>query len=111
MGQTLGRGERLHKRDFTHAKWTRSCRSTHFLLFKSKNVQPTRRFGVVVSRKVARGAVERNRIKRLVREFSRLNKQLFDEYYSYSVRLTRMPPVLRYDGVSRELRALVTGDS
>ncbi len=108
MEQTLGRAERLRKRDFRYARWIKSGSTSHFLLFKSKNEHSTKRFGVVVSRKV-RGAVKRNRIKRLVREFFRLNKQSFHDNYYYSVRVTRMPPGPRWDLVSSELQKLITG--
>lgn len=65
-----------------------------------------RRFGVVAGRKVG-GAVKRNRIKRLLREFFRLNKELFRDSTIYSVRVTRMPDVATWSAVSGELRALV----
>ena len=106
MGQTLARTERLGKRDFRKAKWARSGRTPHFLLFKSKNEDSGRRFGVVVSRKI-KGAVRRNRIKRLLREFFRLNKELFRECTNYSVRVMIMPASTAWDTVSRELHLLV----
>jgi ribonuclease P protein component len=67
-----------------------------------------KRFGVVVGRKVG-GAVRRNRIKRLLREFFRLNKQLFEDSTSYSVRVMRMPEITTWNGISGEMRALVAG--
>ena len=45
----------------------------HFILFLRKNDRDGRRLGLVVGRKVG-GAVSRNRIKRLIREFFRLNQ-------------------------------------
>jgi len=107
MDQTLGKTERLNKRDFRYARWTKSGRTLHFLLFRSKNEHATKRFGVVVSRKI-RGAVRRNRIKRLLREFFRLNKHLFGESTSYSVRVTGMPESVAWEAVSGELRVLVS---
>ena len=107
MEQTLERTERLGKRDFRVAKWTKSGRTLHFLLFKSKNENSVKRFGVVVSRKV-KGAVKRNRIKRLLREFFRLNKRVFLESVNYSVRVNKLPSKLTYEAVSRELYALVS---
>lgn len=65
-----------------------------------------RRFGTVVGRKVG-GAVRRNRIKRLLREFFRLNKQLFEDSTSYSVRVTRTPESTTWNAVGDELRVLV----
>jgi ribonuclease P protein component len=105
MEQTLRRTERLQKKDF-RAKWTKSGRTLHFLLFQRKNKNQVRRFGVVVGRKVG-GAVKRNRIKRLLRECFRLNKQLFEESTSYSVRVLKMPEVATWGTVSVELRALM----
>jgi ribonuclease P protein component len=106
MEQTLTKAERLGKRDFRKTKWTRFGRTPHFLLFKSKNEVLERRFGVVVSRKI-RGAVKRNRIKRLLREFFRLNKQLFRERVNYSIRVMTMPASVTWYAVSRELHVLV----
>jgi ribonuclease P protein component len=106
MEETLTRTERLGKRDFRNAKWTRSGRTPHFLLFKSTNGESERRFGVVVSRKI-KGAVRRNRIKRLLREFFRLNKGLFQERVNYSIRVMIMPASVTWDTVCRDLRVLI----
>jgi ribonuclease P protein component len=106
MELTLKKTERLGKRDFRKVKWVRSGRTAHFLLFRVKNDDSTRRFGVVISRKI-KGAVRRNRIKRLLREFFRLNKELFREGANYSVRVTVAPVCLTWDAISRELHALV----
>jgi ribonuclease P protein component len=106
MECTLARTERLGKRNFRRTKWTRSGKTPNFLLFKSQSKDMGRRFGVVVSRKI-RGAVRRNRIKRLLREFFRLNKQFFQERTNYSVRVMTMPPSLRWDNVCQELHLLV----
>jgi ribonuclease P protein component len=106
MEYTLTRAERLGKKDFRKAKWTKSGRTPNFLLFKSKNKDMEKRFGVVVSRKI-KGSIRRNRIKRLLREFFRLNKQLFQEQVNYSVRVMTMSAGVRWDDVCRELHLLV----
>jgi ribonuclease P protein component len=106
MEQTLPRTERLGKRDFRRAKWIKSGRTTNFLLFKNRNGESGKRFGVVVSRKI-KGSVRRNRIKRLLREFYRLNKQLFQERANYSIRVMTMPAGVKWDTVCRELHVLV----
>lgn len=48
------------------------------MLILRKNNKDVRRLGLVVGRKVG-GAVSRNRIKRLIREFFRLNKEKIPE--------------------------------
>ena len=106
MGQTLPRTERLGKRDFRKAKWIKSGRTSNFLLFKNRTGESEKRFGVVVSRKI-KGSVRRNRIKRLLREFYRLNKQLFQERVNYSIRVMTMPASVKWDIVCRELHVLV----
>ena len=50
----------------------------HFLLILRRNNKDARRLGLVVGRKVG-GSVSRNRIKRLIREFFRLNKEKIPE--------------------------------
>ena len=59
----------------------------------------------MVSRKI-KGAVKRNTIKRLAREFFRLNKHLFPGSANYSVRVMRMPSGLSFEAGSLELGAL-----
>jgi len=107
MEHALGKAERLKKRDFRSAKWVKSGKTSHFLLFTSTNEYSMRRFGVVVSRRI-KGAVRRNRIKRLLREFFRLNKGLFLGRANYSVRVTKMPSSVTWDVISGELRLLAT---
>ncbi len=48
----------------------------HFLIVSSEQVTGRTRLGITVSRKVGK-AVVRNRIKRLIREYFRLHKDIF----------------------------------
>jgi ribonuclease P protein component len=109
MEFTLGKSERLGRREFRRTKWKRRGSTPHFLLFKSRNEDSGKRFGVVIQRKTIKGAVVRNRIRRSVREFFRLNKHLFEDCHDHYVRIVRMPGSFRWDAVSTELRALVAG--
>jgi len=54
--------------------------SKHFTVILKRNGLGITRLGVTVTRK-AGNAVKRNRIKRLIREFFRLNKSLFPQGY------------------------------
>jgi ribonuclease P protein component len=107
MEFTLSKSERLGRRDFRRAKWKRRGGTPHFLLFRSRNEDSGKRFGVVIQKKIIKGAVVRNRIRRSVREFFRLNKHLFGDCHDYYVRIVRMPERVRWDAVSTELRSLV----
>lgn len=55
-----------------------------------------------------KGAVRRNRIKRLLREFFRQNKPLFEESMNHSVRVMAMPERVTWKAVSAELRVLLS---
>ena len=84
-------------------------RAAHFIVVMSTVNEGHTRIGVTASRKVG-NAVQRNRIKRLVREFYRLNKPLFLNA-DYNVIARKGADQLSLDEVTRELtRALKRGD-
>jgi len=71
----------LNRADFV--KLNRSGKrlyTKHFTLIKKQNGQGVTRLGVTVSKKTG-NAVIRNRVKRLIREFFRLNKTHFPQGY------------------------------
>jgi ribonuclease P protein component len=73
---SLKKEERIQKRaDFLalnlHGK---RCYTKHFLIILKRNGRGVARVGITASKKVG-NSVQRNRIKRLIREFFRLNKQ------------------------------------
>lgn len=79
MGQySFTRAERILKgKDFALVrKQGKRLAGKGFVIFIKANNLDIRRLGLAVSSKVA-GAVQRNRIKRLLREFFRLNKEIF----------------------------------
>ena len=80
MGRSYGKEHRISRTaDFWKDRRKRKKFDTeHFLLILRKNNKDARRLGLVVGRKVG-GAVSRNRIKRLIREFFRLNQEKIPE--------------------------------
>jgi ribonuclease P protein component len=90
--QVQGRGRKLH--------------SEHFLVFVLPRETPGQtRFGVTVSKKVGM-AVERNRVKRLVREVCRRHKAWFPTGIEVVVVAKRAAAPLTFEMVEREMERL-----
>ena len=79
--------------------------SQNFTRIVYSNKQGTKRLGITVTKK-AGNAVKRNRIKRLIREFFRLNKALFPAGQDVVVMAKRNMPPLTYQDACRELTEL-----
>ena len=75
MSQAFGKKERVRKRQDYLRIYEHGTRrySQRFTIITCRNPSGIRRLGMTVSKKVG-NAVQRNRIKRLLREFFRLNK-------------------------------------
>lgn len=56
---------------------SRRLSTEHFNILCAPNSLGFARVGFVISKKMVPGAVDRNRVKRVLREFFRLNKSLF----------------------------------
>jgi ribonuclease P protein component len=77
--QGFPKAERLLKRkDFLSLAGSRArkIQTQHFIVLRGEAKGPSARIGITASRKTG-NAVVRNRSKRLIREFYRLNKSLF----------------------------------
>ena len=76
--QRFRRGDRLKKRyEFRQAQLSgRRIHTPHFLIVVQPNALQNSRLGITVTKKVG-SAVDRNRIKRVVREVFRRNRPLF----------------------------------
>jgi len=106
--ERLRREERLRrKRDFeTIAKEGIRRHTKNFLVIMRKNDEGFSRVGAVASKRLG-GAVERNRVKRLMREFFRRNKDRLPPSTDYVIVGKKGAEDLPYDHVVDELNALL----
>ncbi len=71
----------LNRKDFVNLnKSGKRYHTAHFTLIFKPNGLGNTRLGITVSKKIG-NAVKRNRVKRLIREFFRLHKNLFPQRY------------------------------
>ena len=77
----------------------------HFVLLVADNVVDMSRLGVTVSRRVG-NAVERNKVKRIIREFFRLNREKILDPLDYSVIARRGSAQLLSSEINLELKNL-----
>ena len=77
----------------------------HFSVFVRSNALERSRIGIIVSRKVAPRAVDRNRIKRLVREMFRHDRRRLGNN-DLVVMARRCPPRAGWGGAREELAAV-----
>ncbi len=85
----------------------RRCHSQHFTFLFRRNQLGLSRLGITASRKVG-SAVKRNRIKRLLREFFRLNKASLGCFGDILLIVRKGIPDLSYQEVKIELDELLT---
>ena len=81
--------------------------SQHFTAVTCSNTQGVKRLGITVTKKTG-NAAKRNRIKRLIREFFRLNKGLFPDEHDIIIMAKRYMPPLTYKQACDELTELFT---
>lgn len=80
-------------------------RTEHFAVYRDARGQG-RKIGISVGRRVGR-AVDRNRIKRLLREFCRLDKELFPDGTRTAIVVKALPPAPGLASVRGELAAAI----
>lgn len=106
--QTFDKHERIRKRrDYLRVyKNGYRVNSKNFIIVSSENRSGVKRLGLTVSKK-AGNSVKRNRIKRLLREFFRLNKNRFPPSQDIVIIAKKNIPPLKYRDVCRELENLL----
>lgn len=70
------------------------------------NKEGERKIGITIRKRVG-GAVVRNRVRRMVREFYRLNKNLFPDRLSYLLKVKQVPEKLTWTETEKELYQLL----
>ncbi|MBI5892560.1 MAG: ribonuclease P protein component [Deltaproteobacteria bacterium] len=98
----------LKKQDFIDAaKKGKRFSTKNLTIFIKSNDIGIKRFGLSVSRKVG-SAVKRNRIKRCLREFFRLNKEIFPASSDISISVKQGYSLSGYNDVKKELTDFLT---
>jgi ribonuclease P protein component len=106
--QSFGKDERILKRKEFTAVYDQGRRlsSENFIVLLSPNQSGIRRLGLTVSKKVGM-AVRRNRIKRLLREFFRQNKDRLPPGQDMVIIARKDTSSRKYEEVRRELEDLL----
>jgi len=104
-GHALRPADRLKKRyEFRQVQLTgRHIHTPHFLIVVQPNSLENTRLGITVTKKVG-NAVQRNRIKRVVREVFRRNRHLFPPSHDVVFIAKRDADAIGYDSLLNELR-------
>lgn len=106
--QSFGKDERIRKRKDYLKVYQNGVRvdSKNFIIISCRNRSGVKRLGLTASKKVG-NSVKRNRIKRILREFFRLNKERFPVSQDTVIIVKKNIPSLKYQDVCRELGSLL----
>lgn len=93
----------MNRRDFVNLNRAgKRFQTEHFTIIFMKNGLGIARLGITVTRKIG-NAVKRNRIKRRVREYFRLHKDLFPKDYDFVISAKKGSDTLDFLKVKEEL--------
>ena len=107
---TFGKEERIHSRsDFLRISKEGTKYSTgYFRVALCPNRLPSRRLGITAGKNVGT-AVERNRVKRRIRECFRLNKEIFPDSTDIVITAKKGAAGLNFWQITEELKGLLRG--
>lgn len=83
----------------------KKIRSKNFTLFILKNDYDFNRLGIIIKKEVGK-ATYRNRLKRLFREFFRLNKHLIKGHFDLIFLIKKDCSIIRYQDVEKEVKEI-----
>ncbi len=108
---TLTKGERIRRRSEFTALFQSGKRihSEYLTVILRRNTSGTRRLGLVVGKKVGKKAVRRNRMKRLLREFFRLNKHRLPASQDILIVARKDFSFMKCQDLCRELEKVLAG--
>jgi len=97
----------LNRKDFVNLnRLGKRFHTKHFLVIIKENNTDKRRLGVTVTKKTG-NAVKRNRVKRLLREYFRLNKNRFSIGYDTVIIGKKNSFLLNYTETKEELGEII----
>lgn len=108
---TFNKNERLRRRSEFSALFQSGKRihSEYLTVILSTNSSGMRRLGLVVGKKVGKAAVRRNRMKRLLREFFRLNKHRLPASQDILIVARKDFSFMKYRDLCHELEKVLAG--
>jgi ribonuclease P protein component len=93
----------LNREEFVNLNRSgRRHHTRHFVLIFKKNGLSFARLGITVSKKIG-NAVQRNRVKRLIREFFRLHRDQFPKGFDIVIAAKRNAISINYSDLTEEL--------
>ncbi len=85
----------------------KSSRQNGIAVYFKESDQKKSRLGIIVSKRILKRAVDRNRAKRLIREFFRREKNHFNSNFDFLIRLYQSDNLLESNNLHKYLKALL----